>query len=72
VWSAGAVARRLGIAPATLRSWNRRYRLGPAAHQPGQHRRYTEQDVAVLEAMCHLVGEGVAPSAAAGMARSPA
>ena len=70
VWSAGAVARRLGIAPATLRSWNRRYRLGPADHQPGRHRRYTEQDVAVLEAMCRLVGEGVAPTAAAGIARS--
>jgi DNA-binding transcriptional MerR regulator len=72
VWSAGAVARRLGIAPATLRSWNRRYRLGPADHQPGRHRRYTEQDVAVLEAMCRLVGEGVPPTAAAGIARSHA
>ncbi|MDT0352601.1 MerR family transcriptional regulator [Pseudonocardia charpentierae] len=72
VWSAGAVARRLGIAPATLRSWNRRYRLGPATHQPGQHRRYTQHDVAVLEAMCRLVGEGVAPTAAADIARSHA
>jgi DNA-binding transcriptional MerR regulator len=70
VWSAGAVARRLGIAPATLRSWNRRYRLGPVDHQPGRHRRYTEQDVAVLEAMCRLVGEGVPPTAAAAIARS--
>ena len=72
VWSAGAVARRLGIAPATLRSWNRRYRLGPADHRPGRHRRYTEQDVAVLEAMCRLVGEGVPPTAAASIARSHA
>ena len=48
------------------------YRLGPADHQPGRHRRYPEQDVAVLEAMCRLLGEGVAPTAAAGIARSHA
>ncbi len=70
VWTAGAVARRLGIAPATLRSWNQRYQLGPATHQRGRHRRYTEQDVAVLETMCRLIGEGVVPAAAAQIARS--
>ncbi|MEV6787027.1 MerR family transcriptional regulator, partial [Streptomyces sp. NPDC051098] len=25
----GAVARRLGVAPTTLRSWDRRYGIGP-------------------------------------------
>ena len=30
-----AVARRLGVAPATLRTWDRRYRLGPSAHLAG-------------------------------------
>jgi DNA-binding transcriptional MerR regulator len=70
VWTAGAVARRLGIAPATLRSWNRRYQLGPATHQRGRHRRYTDQDVAVLETMCRLIAEGVVPAAAARIALS--
>ena len=34
-----AVARRLGVAPATLRTWDRRYGLGPSVHAPGAHRR---------------------------------
>ena len=35
-----AVARRLGVAPSTLRTWDRRYDLGPSAHTAGSHRRY--------------------------------
>jgi len=34
-----AVAARLGIAPATLRTWDRRYGLGPSQHTTGRHRR---------------------------------
>ena len=30
--SVAAVARMLGIAPATLRTWDRRYGIGPSAH----------------------------------------
>jgi len=30
-----AVARRMGVAPATLRTWDRRYGLGPSVHEPG-------------------------------------
>ncbi|HEY2205533.1 MAG TPA: MerR family transcriptional regulator [Pseudonocardia sp.] len=63
-WTAGDVARHLGIATSTLRSWNRRYRLGPTGHQPGQHRRYATDDIVRLEAMCRLVARG-APAAAA-------
>jgi len=70
VWSASAVAHRLGVAPATLRSWNQRYQLGPAGHQRGRHRRYTAQDVAVLETMCRLIADGVVPAAAARIAQS--
>ncbi len=69
VWAAGAVARRLGLAPTTLRSWHRRYGLGPPAPAPGRHRRYTEDDVAVLLVMARLVAQGVVPAVAAGMAR---
>lgn len=68
--TAGAVARRLGVAPSTLRSWDRRYGLGPADHQPGRYRRYSERDLGVLRLMCRLVEQGVAPAAAAAAARA--
>ncbi|MFD5893032.1 MerR family transcriptional regulator [Streptomyces sp. NPDC060366] len=63
--STGAVARRLGVSPTTLRSWDRRYGLGPAARQDGRHRRWTPGDVAMLEEMCRLTAAGVPPAEAA-------
>lgn len=35
-----AAARQVGVAPGTLRFWQRRYGLGPAEHRAGTHRRY--------------------------------
>jgi methanogenic corrinoid protein MtbC1 len=67
--SAGAAARRLGVAVTTLRSWHQRYGLGPSAHAPGRHRRYTAMDIARLILMQQLVTAGVAPSEAARWAR---
>lgn len=67
--SAGAVARRLGVAVTTLRSWHQRYGLGPSKHVPGQHRRYTSEDLSRLEVMRRLTMEGVAPADAARWAR---
>jgi DNA-binding transcriptional MerR regulator len=63
-----AVARRLGVAPATLRTWDRRYGLGPTLHAAGAHRRYSRSDIARLEAMRRLVLDGVPPSDAARLA----
>lgn len=60
-----AVARRLGVAPATLRTWDRRYGLGPSGRTAGSHRRYTAEDVARLLVMRGLTLEGVAPVDAA-------
>jgi MerR family transcriptional regulator, light-induced transcriptional regulator len=60
-----AVARRLGVAPATLRTWDRRYGLGPTLHAAGSHRRYSRSDIARLEAMRRLVLDGVPPADAA-------
>ena len=60
-----AVARRLGIAPATLRTWDRRYGLGPSERSAGSHRRYDGADLARLEHMRRLVLSGVAPAEAA-------
>ncbi|WP_229398892.1 MerR family transcriptional regulator [Micromonospora okii] len=67
--SAGAVARRLGVAVTTLRTWHQRYGLGPSQHVPGHHRRYTPADLARLEIMRRLTSEGVTPAEAARWAR---
>jgi DNA-binding transcriptional MerR regulator len=63
--TAGAVARRLGVAVTTLRTWHQRYDLGPSAHEPGKHRRYTEEDIARLELMQRLTADGVPSGEAA-------
>ena len=65
-----AVARRIGVAPATLRTWDRRYGLGPSEHQEGEHRRYCPHDVAKLTMMRRLIVAGVSPAEAAEQART--
>ena len=60
-----AVARRMGVAPATLRTWDRRYGIGPSEHQAGSHRKYTPADLARLEHMRRLVIAGIPPADAA-------
>lgn len=67
--SAGEVARRLGVAATTVRTWDRRYGLGPSRREPGRHRRYDHSDVARLELMRRLTLHGVAPAEAARIAR---
>jgi DNA-binding transcriptional MerR regulator len=57
------------VATSTLRTWNRRYGIGPAEHEAGRHRRYNASDVARLEAMCALVVGGLAPASAAQLVR---
>jgi len=65
-----AVARRLGVAPATLRTWDRRYGLGPSQHSAGSHRRYSAEDISRLERMRRYVLSGVPPAEAARAALS--
>jgi DNA-binding transcriptional MerR regulator len=65
-----AVARRLGVAPATLRTWDRRYGLGPSSHEAGEHRRYCPSDLAKLTMMRRLITTGVSPSDAAEKAKA--
>ncbi|MCX4540089.1 MerR family transcriptional regulator [Streptomyces sp. NBC_01565] len=67
--STGAVARRLGVSPTTLRSWERRYAIGPQWREDGRHRRWTPEDIARLELMCRLTGQGVPTAEAARVAR---
>lgn len=66
--SVAAVARRLGVAPATLRTWDRRYGLGPGEHAAGSHRRYDARDLARLEHMQQALVRGAAPAEAARIA----
>jgi MerR family transcriptional regulator, light-induced transcriptional regulator len=66
--SVAAVARRLGIAPATLRTWDRRYGIGPREHTTGRHRRYAPEDIARLEVMQQALLRGAAPAEAASYA----
>ena len=70
--SAGEMARHLGVPITTLRTWDRRYGLGPDGHEPGRHRRYGTKDQARLELMRQLVSDGIAPSRAARRARGEA
>jgi DNA-binding transcriptional MerR regulator len=68
--SAGEAARRIGVAATTLRTWDRRYGLGPYYRAPGRHRRYSDDDLARLELMRRLTVDGVAPAEAARIARA--
>ena len=66
--SVAGAARGLGVAPGTLRSWERRYGIAPSLHTPGGHRRYGPVDLARLGVMHRLVQEGVPPAEAAQVA----
>jgi MerR family transcriptional regulator, light-induced transcriptional regulator len=66
--SVAGAARGLGVAPATLRSWERRYGLAPSLHTKGGHRRYGQADLARLQVMHRLVRDGVPPAEAARVA----
>lgn len=64
-WTAGQVAQHLGISESTLRTWHRRYELGPHDAEPGHHRRYHAEDVARLRRMLELINLGMLASEAA-------
>lgn len=69
--SVAVAARRLGIAPATLRTWDRRYGVGPSQRDEGKNRRYSPLDLARLDYMSALIRSGNSPadSAAASLSR---
>ncbi|MFJ2395371.1 MerR family transcriptional regulator [Streptomyces sp. NPDC087843] len=68
----GSLARTLGVSPTTLRSWDRRYGIGPAERTDGRHRRWTPEDVAMLQEMCRFTAEGLPPAEAARAAKERA
>jgi hypothetical protein len=65
LFTVSAVAERVGVPTATLRSWNQRYGVGPPEHSPGQHRLYSATDIAVVRRMYELIIEGASPRSAA-------
>ncbi|MEW2162775.1 MerR family transcriptional regulator [Streptomyces sp. NPDC007084] len=68
----GFLARKLGVSPTTLRSWDRRYGLGPAVRPDGRHRRWAPEDVAMVQEMCRLTAVGLPPAEAARAAKEAA
>lgn len=66
----GSAARVLGISAATLRTWDRRYGVGPAARTRGGHRRYTQGDLDRARRMAELVADGASPESAARAVRA--
>jgi DNA-binding transcriptional MerR regulator len=69
-WSVGTVADRLGLSAATLRSWDRRYGVGPSQRTEGGHRRYGEQDIHRVRVMARFTARGVPAQSAARVALS--
>jgi len=65
LYTVRVVAERVGVPTATLRSWNQRYAVGPPEHSPGQHRLYSENDIAVVRRMHGLIVDGASPRSAA-------
>ena len=61
----GELARRTGMAEATLRAWERRYGIPRPQRTVGGHRLYSEQDVVRLSRVQRLVEQGWAVGAAA-------
>lgn len=68
LWGVGAVSSMVGIATPTLRTWDRRYGLGPSRRTEGGHRRYSRDDIARVELMGRLVDHGVPAQQAAAVA----
>jgi DNA-binding transcriptional MerR regulator len=64
-WPVGAVADRLGVSTSTLRSWERRYGLGPTHRTGGNHRRYAPVDLQRVQLMARLTAAGIPAQAAA-------
>jgi DNA-binding transcriptional MerR regulator len=58
IYSIGAVARMLGVEPATLRAWEDRYRVVTPARSQGAHRLYSRDEVEQLRFVLRSMGSG--------------
>ena len=62
IYSIGAVGQMLGIAPATLRTWEERYGLPVPKRSPGGHRLYSRDQVDQLRFVKVQLAQGLAPA----------
>ncbi len=58
-YSIQAVSRRSGVHPVTLRAWERRYGLIRPARTERGHRRYSDQDLALIERILAWLDRGL-------------
>lgn len=65
MYSIGHVAEQVGISPATLRAWERRYAIVSPKRTAGDYRVYSRADLQLLRAMKQLIDEGWSSSFAA-------
>lgn len=65
MYSIGHVAEQVGISPATLRAWERRYAVVEPTRTPGTYRVYSRDDLRILQAMKQLIDAGWSASLAA-------
>ena len=56
---------------ATLRAWERRYRVPVPVRTASGYRLYTDEEVEVVRRMSALCGEGMSPADAAKLLRAP-
>lgn len=69
-WSVGELSKELGIAAPTLRTWERRYGVGPTFRTDGGHRRYTIVDADRVATLARLIDDGLPARAAADLVRT--
>lgn len=65
MYSIGHVAEQVGISPATLRAWERRYAIVSPKRTAGDYRVYSRDDLRLLHVMKRLIDEGWSSSFAA-------
>ncbi len=66
----GELAKRTGVAPATLRAWQRRYGLPVPRRTDSGYRMYTMTDIELVQRLRRLVDDGIPISEAVRMVRS--
>jgi DNA-binding transcriptional MerR regulator len=67
IYNLKAVIKEVGLSPATLRAWERRYGLVKPQRSPGGHRLYSRQDIEVLKWLVERQNEGLSISSAVEM-----
>ncbi|MCS4483914.1 MerR family transcriptional regulator [Gleimia sp. 6138-11-ORH1] len=66
-----AVSQKLGVSASTLRTWERRYGLGPE-REIGAHRRYSVSEFELIQTVVELVRSGISPADACQSVRNAA